>query len=199
MSTAFPSGISIRSYRLDLNENKARTESIFTRQRQVVSLSGGTADRWEGLLTTRLLKEADAETFMSFLMDVGLYGEFTFEVPNYAGAASGESLGAVQGAGQSGTSLLVDGVSNSTLILAKGEYFQVRNELKRATANCTSNGSGEVTLNFKPALRTSPADNDPVDFASPVLLAQLTHIPSIEMDYRRLSQFTISFQEVMGE
>ena len=197
MSTAFPS-IEIRSYRLDLNENKARSESIFTRQRQIVSLAGGTADRWEGFVVTPRLSRADQRTMMAFLATVGLYGEFTMGVPGYDGAASGETLGSVVGAGQTGTSLDVDGVTPSITILQAGEWFQVRNQLLLATANAVSNSSGEVTINHKPALRVSPADNDPVDFGSPEILAQLTSMPSIEEDPSRLAEFMITFEEVLS-
>jgi hypothetical protein len=196
MTTTFPS-LPIRSYRIDLNENKAITESQFTRQRQVVSLGAGTSDRWEGLVTTRRLKAAQIRTMMNFLVKTGLYGRFTMPYPDYAGAASGATLGAVLGAAQSGTSLIVDGVANSTLIVSEGEYFQVRDEFKRVAADATSNGSGQVTITFKPALRVSPANDDPVVFSTPKLLCELTSTPSEEVDFQRLAPFTISFQEAL--
>lgn len=197
MSTPFPS-VAIQNFRIDLNENKARSESVFTRQRQVVSLSGGTSDRWQGLVRTSILEEADTREMMAFVFAVGLYGEFTMEIPGYDGAASGETLGSVVGAGQTGTSLDVDGVTPSTTILQAGEWFQVRNELKLATADCISDGTGAVTLTFKPALRVSPADNDPVDFGSPEILAQLTSMPSLEKSFRPIAEFMLTFEEVLS-
>lgn len=196
MSEAFPA-IDIREFRLDLNENKALSESIFNRKRQVVSLAGGTGDRWEGVLSTPILESANTRTMMNFLVKVGIYGRFTLAHPDYSGPASGETSGLVQGASQSGTSLVVDGVTASTLILSEGEFFQVGDEFKRMTADATSNASGVVTLNFKPALRVSPADNATVTFTSPKLLLELTSMPSEDLDFTGWTKFTISFQEAM--
>ncbi len=197
MSTAFPSSIAtkIARFRLDLDENIAQSESIFTRQKQTVRLSGGTSDRWTGVIETVLLNAADVNTFWAFLVGVGQFGEFTFGDFDYSGPASGATTGLVQGAGQSGTSLIVDGVATSTIILRAGEYFQVRSEFKIATADCTSNGSGVVTLAFKPALRVSPADNDPVVFNAPKILAQLLDQPSKDTDTLGMARFVVAFQE----
>lgn len=197
MSEAFPD-IPLRSYRLELNQNKARTESLFTRQRQVVSIGAGTADRWEGTLTTSLLTEAQAKTFFNFLVKVGLYGEFTFEIPTYSGPTSGQTLGAVVGGSQTGKSLDCDGFTASITVAEEGDYIQVRNQFLRLTSDAVSNASGEVTFAFEPALRVSPADNDPVDLGSPVILAELTSAPNLEMDFRRVSEFTIAWQEVLS-
>lgn len=198
MSTAFPSSLltKIADSRIVLNENLARSESLFTRKRQVTTLSGGTADRWEGVLSLiPLVTSTDRLTFWAWLVSVGLYGEFTVGDPDYSGPISGATTGLVQGAGQTGTSLIVDGVAAGTTILRAGEWFQVRSEMKVATANCTSNGSGVVTLTFKPALRVSPADNDPVDFASPEFLFQLTSMPDRPTDNQKIWVPTISFEE----
>jgi hypothetical protein len=196
MSEAFPA-IPIRTFRLDLNENKALSESAFTRQRQVVSLGAGTSDRWEGVLSTPPLTEAQTRTMMNFLVKVGIYGRFTIGHPMYDGAASGELTGAVLGASQSGTSLIIDGVTPSTLIVREGEFFQVRDEFKRVAADATSNISGEVTVTFKPALRVSPADNDPVVFSTPKLLCELMTVPSEDLNFTRLAQFSVAFQEAL--
>lgn len=196
MSEPLPS-VKINLSRFDLNQNLALSESSFTRQRQVVSLGGGTSDRWEGLISTPLLYPTDVRTMMNFLVRTGLYGRFTMEHPDYDGPASGEPNGAVVGAGQSGKTLLCDGFTPSTLILSEGEYFQVRDEFKRVTADATSDGSGEVTFAFEPALRVSPADNDPVVLNSPLILAELLIVPSEETDSLGMGSFTIPFQEAL--
>src|SRR5690606_27994358 len=89
MSTPFPS-IPIRRFRLDFNENKAVSESLFSRKRQSVSLGAGTSDRWEGLIETPRLSPDDVRTLFGWAVAVGLYGEFTIADPDYPGAASGE-------------------------------------------------------------------------------------------------------------
>lgn len=195
--TPWPTSIGILDARFDLNENIASFESSFTRQLTTVTLSGGTADRWEGVLSTPTLTAAQVQTMWAFLTTVGLFGQFTVEDPDYTGPASGESNGLVMGASQSGTSLVCDGFSNNTLILSAGEWFQVGNEMKLVTADATSNGSGEVTFNFKPALRVSPANNDAVILNSPVFLLRLTSIPSRSTDGLKMGEFVVSFEEAV--
>lgn len=83
------------------------------------------------------------------------------------GAFGGTPL--VAGANQVGTSITVDGASNTiTNWIRSGDRFQVGNELKICTADANSNGSGQVTINFAPRLRTSPADNSAIVTANGV-------------------------------
>lgn len=196
MSQPFPA-VRINLSRFDLNQNRAVSESPFTRHRQVTSLGAGTADRWEGLITTPVLYPADVRLMMNFLVKVGLYGRFTMEHPDYSGPDSGEADGLVNGAGQSGKSLDCDDFTPSTLILSEGEYFQVGDEFKRVTADATSDGAGEVTFEFEPALRVSPADNDTVILNNPVFLAELMTLPSEETDELGMAPFQIPFQEAI--
>lgn len=77
------------------------------------------------------------------------------------GVATGAPL--VLGAGQEGSSIQTDGWTPSIEnILRAGDYFCVNNELKRVVDNAISDGAGIATLNFAPALRSSPADNDDI-------------------------------------
>lgn len=198
MSTAFPSSLltKIRRFRLDLNENKAISQSIINRRRQVVTLSGGTADRWEGTLeTVPLTTAADVRSMWAFLVKVGLYGEFTIGEPDYEGPISGQASILVNGGSQSGLALICDGATPSVICLRDGEYFQVGTEFKMMTADATADGSGNVTLNFKPALRASPANNATVTLANPQMLLQLTSAPSKDTDEDKIGVFNISFDE----
>jgi hypothetical protein len=192
----FPN-VPIRSFRIDLNENKSITESVFTRRRQITSLSNGTSDRWEGLLTTPILSQANVRLFMNFMVVTGLHGLFTITHPDYTGPASVESDGFVNGASQKGSQLAVDGFTADTTILFEGEWFQIGNELKRMTADATTDGTGAVTLNFKPPIRVSPGDGDDVILNNPLLTAELTTIPGEETDSLRMMAFTIAFQEAL--
>lgn len=194
--TAWPASVKLQEFEIRPDENKARSESIFTRQGQTVSLAGGTADRWEGMLTTVPLDFTAAKVFMGWLVTVGLYGQFTIGDPLYTGVASGVTTGLVQGAGQSGSSLIVDGVGAGAQFLA-GEYFQVRDEYKILKSNATANGSGVVTLSFWPALRVSPADDDPVTFNTPKLVLELTSMPAKAPTRDRLHVFSLTFREAL--
>lgn len=197
MSTAFPTSIKLTQFDLGLNENKAMSQSLITRKRQVVTLSGGTGDRWEGVISTAPLDDGYARTFMAFLASVRLYGEFDIRDPRYTGAQSGQTSILVKGASQSGTALNCDGATASVICVRAGEYFQVNNEYKIATADATADGSGNVTLNFKPALRASPADNAAVTLNAPRLYALLTSMPPKSPDQNLLHTFTFSYEEVL--
>lgn len=88
------------------------------------------------------------------------------------GAYGGTPL--VAGAGQSGMTLNIDGATPSvTDWIMFGDYFSVTvngiPELKMATSNASSNGSGAVVLSFQPRLRASPADNATIQVEDGVL------------------------------
>lgn len=200
MSTPWPTSLlaRIRRFRFDLNENKARSESILTRRRQIVTLQAGTADRWEGLIETVHLQGTDLRLMWAFLVKVGLYGEFTIGEPDYTGPISGQSSILVNGGAQVGTALICDAATPSVMCLREGEYFQAGSEFKMVTADATANGSGQVTLNFKPAMRVAPSDNATVALANPQLLLQLTSTPSKDTDEDKAAPFTLSFEESIG-
>lgn len=77
----------------------------------------------------------------------------------------------VKGAGQTGSTLLVDGFPVSRSIALAGFFFSMtvssRNYLYQVTDDITTNGSGEATLNIAPLLRASPADNAALEFTTP--------------------------------
>lgn len=195
--TAFPA-VKLTRFSLSLDEAKAATESMFTRFRQVVSLSAGTADRWEGLLETVPLDAQAAKTMMGWGAAVGLYGIFNIADPMYSGPTSGQATGLVNGASQTGTSLIIDGVANSTTIIRAGEYFQVGDQYFIATADATSNGSGQATLSFRPALRSSPADNATVTFTGARLTLRLTSELVKSPDANLMHTFSLSFEEYIS-
>lgn len=195
MSTAFPTSVKLTQFDLVLNENKAMTQSLLTRQRQVVTLSAGTADRWEGVISTAPLD--DARAMMAFLLTVGLYGTFDIRDPRYTGAQSGQTSILVNGGSQSGTSLICDAATPSVICVRAGEFFQVGTEYKMATSDATADGSGNVTLNFRPAIRTSPANNAAVALNTPRLYAILTSMPAKAPDANLLHTFTFSFEEAL--
>lgn len=73
----------------------------------------------------------------------------------------------VDGVSQVGSTLNVRGCSNSiTNWIRKGDYFSVivngEPELKMATADASSGGTGLITLSFEPRLRFSPADGNSI-------------------------------------
>jgi hypothetical protein len=87
-------------------------------------------------------------------------GEHRVLLPVYKAQQRGDLSGTplVNGSSQKGTSLAINGAGASkTPWIAQGDWFSVGNELKMATADANSDGSGLVTVNFRPRLHTSPA------------------------------------------
>ncbi len=92
-------------------------------------------------------------------------------VPDYVpGGLYGTPL--VNGAGQLGSSLVVDGLP-ANAVVAKGKFLSViiggRRYLHMVTAQTTANGSGQATLPIWPMLRVATTDNAVVELATPMI------------------------------
>jgi hypothetical protein len=78
----------------------------------------------------------------------------------------------VNGAGQAGTSLVIDGLT-AGYVIRKGQFLSIvtagQRYLYRARASATANGSGQATVQFRNMLRRPPADNDVVEIAQPMI------------------------------
>lgn len=122
------------------------------------------------------LSGADRQDMIAFLAKLNGM-EHRFTVRDYGHTQRGTFGGTplVKGAGQTGATLLIDGCTTGvTNWIRAGDQFKVGNELKIVTADLNSNGSGEVTLAFRPKLRTSPADNAAITTSSPTGTWMLT-------------------------
>ena len=82
------------------------------------------------------------------------------------GTIAGSTL-LVNGASQTGNSLICDGAQALTTVLKAGDYFEVNSELKMVTDDATSDSSGDVTINFSPSLRSSPSDDASITTSNP--------------------------------
>ena len=171
------------SAKITLVHNNFEMKSFFSRKRQVISWPG--AHEWMMSCKIRPLDEPDAGLMRAFLAKLrGKVNTFQLPVPGYNGPYSeySGSAGLVVGGSQVGNQLSTDGWSNSTLVLKAGDYFTVNNELKLVTVDATTNGSGAVTLDFEPALRSSPADNAPLTIVNPYCVMSLQDDAGAEWD-----------------
>ncbi len=101
----------------------------------------------------------------------------------------------VNGASQTGRTLNVDGLPNSTTVLNAGQFVTVGNQLLQLTANVTTNGSGQATLSFEPALRASPADNATVEFKNPYCLMYLVEDPGYTVEPGYIYSLSLNLRE----
>lgn len=162
---AFPS-ITPTEMTFGVITNTRTFTSPFSGAVQTESRSG---ERLKMRMVFRNLSGADRQDLIAFLMKLNGM-EHRFTVRDYSqvqrGAFGGTPL--VNGVGQTGISLNVDGCSNSiTNWIRAGDHFKVGNELKIATADASSNGSGQIILAFRPTLHVSPADNAAITTTSP--------------------------------
>lgn len=126
--------------------------------------------RWKAGYTLRRMHAREAGAWQAFLMSleggVHTFNAFDPDKKSSRGLQGGIPL--VSGAGQTGSSLAIDGLTPNVVGWAlAGDLFSVNGELKMLTAPINSDGSGNATANFKPAIRNSPADNAPLTFEKP--------------------------------
>lgn len=146
---------------------------------QTVEMPGA---RWRVSFTLENIEETDAAVLQAFMAKLrGRAGRFTlhnFSRPRPRGVGSGSPL--VNGAGQTGVSLVTDGwtVSTSGLLVA-GDYIGVNGELKIVVASVDSDAGGNATITFEPPLRSAPNDN------AAIILEKPTAVFSLEDDAMR--------------
>jgi len=132
---------------------------------QTIEMPGA---RWRLSFVLRYLEVADAARVRAFFAQLGgRAGRFymhNLACPEVRGTAAGMPL--VKGAGQSGRSLLIDGITHGTTLLA-GDLFGVNGELKVVVADAVANAGHEMAVTFAPPLRASPPDNAPITLERP--------------------------------
>ena len=101
----------------------------------------------------------------------------------------------VKGADQTGTTLITDGWPANTTVLKAGMFVTVVDQLVQLTNNATTNGTGEVTLAFKPALRVAPGDNAVVEYKNPYCLMFLTEEPTPSVDQGYIYNLSFNLRE----
>ena len=167
-----PSHTGIRNITLRAVNTVGLTQSPFTYAQQAVAHSG---QRWEVDVTLPAMNRADAEQWVAFLVSLrGRFGTFTLGDPVGAsprGSAGGTPL--VNGASQIGGTLNIDGCTASqTGWLKAGDYIQLGTAgsatLHKVLADVDSNGSGQVSVDIWPYIRTAPSDNASVTVTNTV-------------------------------
>tara|TARA_Y100000114_G_C11718998_1_gene307474 strand:+ start:66 stop:695 length:630 start_codon:yes stop_codon:yes gene_type:complete len=168
----FPSTVPV-STNFRINRMVGVTESIYTGSQQVYQYTG---EFWEVDISMPPMRTATARAFVAFLVSLrGQYGSFfvgDFDARTALGTA-GSSAGTplVNGASQTGNSLIIDGATTSqTGYLKAGDYIQIGSgssqRLHMVIADANTDGSGNATLSIEPALRESPADDTAITVAN---------------------------------
>jgi len=126
----------------------------------------------------------------------GLQNGVSFVVPE-PGLPSG-SPGAVlvNGAGQAGSALIVDG-GTVGYVIRKGKWMSIltggRRYLHKAAAPLRLGAGGAGSIPLTPLLRVIPADNAPVELARPRIEGLLEGVPSWKITVQRAVEEGITF------
>ena len=159
---------------------------------QTAALPGA---RWGATLTYTNRDGVEAKKLQAFLTALrGRAGRFYLSphdsTPN--GTATGSGL--VNGASQTGGSLITDGWGISqALLFAAGDYIEVNGELKQVSADVASDVSGNATITFSPDLNQSPPDNAQIISTSPRAVMRLEDDDQSQWSFQSPVIYAISF------
>ena len=131
----------------------------------------------------------------------GQYESFQV-IPPVVGVGIGSPAGTplVNGADQTGRTIVTDGWSNSIVIFKAGDYLKFANHDKvyTVTADVSSNGSGAATIAIEPALITSPATDSAITYTSvPFTVALTSRVQEFSTGTNGLFEFEIDLEEVL--
>jgi hypothetical protein len=156
-------------HRLTLNAPAQVNRSRWTGRRKVVGLAG--CETWRGRATIDVLAtEAEERPWRAFLFDLqGPVNWFRWPLP--CNRHIGPKPTVAAGAG-SGYTLPLTGMQPSTRILARGQFMTVPLPSGHYRAVClsadlVSDGSGNATATFKPALNEVPTLGATIETGSP--------------------------------
>jgi hypothetical protein len=154
--------------KLQLLRAGVRLRSRYTGKRQAINFPFSC---WvfEGTLIP--MEGVDAGQWRGFLLGLdGLKNTFRLPVPGSPAPLSGYTGNLTVGVGgiaARATSLPVSGGTASALVLRRGDYFNLGDELKMAMADVTLDGSGTGTVSFQPPARAAHAAGATVKLQAP--------------------------------
>lgn len=103
----------------------------------------------------------------------------------------------VDGAGQTGRSLVTGGWPQTDTVLSAGEFVTINDQLLQLTADVVTDASGAATISFEPPIRTSPANLAAIEYRNPYALMYLTEIPAYSFEVGFVYSMNFDFREVV--
>ncbi len=184
--------------RITLGFNTRAFMSPVNRARQTVELTGA---RWEIYYEVQPGVRADADAWLAFLARlkgrVGLFYGIEPSKRTARGIATGTPL--VNGAGQTGSSLITDGWTTSqTGILLAGDLiaFDVPSgarAMHMVAEDVDSDGSGNAVIPLEPIIRESPADNATIIVTDPTCTMALLDDTQLSYEVEPPGHYYMSF------
>jgi len=149
------------------------------------------------------LTEEKRKELLGYLMSLrGNLNTDTIALPEPLNDSSGNYTGNITNvSGSAGAlSCTASVTSNSTLILKAGDIikFGNHNKVYMVTSNATSNGSGAVTINFFPALRTAVSSGTCTHKDVTMTVRVVNPEISFQMGAAMFADFDLDFEEVLS-
>ena len=198
MSGVYPTTINFMS--LDIESTTNTLVSMAQSGRRNVRQTGTHKWRFMGRYTT-LTREQFMPIFAFIMAQEGRFETFDFVPPDLAtpqGNPSGSPT--VNGASQTGTSLITQAWQASTLIFKAGDVFKCNghNKVYMITEDITSDGLGNATLKFQPPLVQSPVDLEDLTVTNvPFKVQLMSDLSKYSLTKPILYDFSVEFIEVI--
>lgn len=196
MILEWPDAVVPTSMSWQLISNSKTFTSVFTGSSQTVRFPGS---RWRCVLTFNNLTEELSRELEVLL--ASLDGESgRVKISNWVRQGlKGKGLPLVGLANQTGRSLQTKGWLANSIVIRKGDYLTVSNELKMVTENVVSDKDGNALIPISPMLRLSPALNDKIETVEPFGIFKLTSNDQGNFQYRPgvFSNVTITLEEAL--
>lgn len=201
---AMPSFPGMRTVEFEMNDAVGIVMSTFTGQLQAQQWPG--ADMLRGTMTLPVLQQADADNWISFLMQLrGMANAFRIGDPLKSAPRGSGSV--VDGApfvdntvsGNLAMSQSIDTkgwTDSADGVLLAGDYMQVGYRLYRVLDTVDADDAGNATIPIWPSLREVPEDSSVIVLNNTVGLFRLaTNKRTWSADVTRLSQISFQIQE----
>ena len=198
MSGTFPTSPAFQSLAVSSNQSTFVSRSISGR-RQSRQIGG---QYWRLRASFPPMTRAQFAPIYAFVIaQRGRYESFSV-IPAVISTGQGSPAGTplVDGASQTGRSLVTDGWSNSIVLFKAGDYLKIagNDKVYMVTADVSSDGSGDATIAIEPALVASPADDAAITHSSvPFTVALRAGVQEFATGTTGLFQYEIDMEEVL--
>jgi hypothetical protein len=173
----------------------AVTSSPFTGTQQVQDWGG---EWWAYEIEFTVRQGADGRRLSAFFAALGgLRDTFIFRDP-FVGYPRATGVALVNGAGQTGNTLAIDGLGTQALLA--GDFIQLgalgTTRLYQVTADATP-VAGAATLQIVPRLRAASVNNEAVNIKTPGVLLRLTSPVPASIGLADIYRISISAREAL--
>ena len=160
----WPEGILPSNFNWYLSSNGSVFTSPWNKQSQTIRFPGSS---WEATVELNALDDLESREIEAIIVEMdGPAGRIKlWDMGRFNDTPKGNPV--VNGAGQQGGVLSTSGWNANTLVMKRGDYLTVNNELKMVLADVTSNAQGVASIKIGPQLRNIPQNGSAVEVRRP--------------------------------